>query len=171
MSIVLGIDPGSRLMGYGVVTFNNQTLKHLDHGTLQIKGTSITEKCYSIFEQLSIIIKQHQPDSVAIEEVFFAKNARTALVLGQARGAALTAIAHHQLKPEEYSARAIKQSITGSGKASKQQVQQMVKMLLKLVATPANDAADGLACAVCHCHHQGVLAKINRATITAGKQI
>ena len=170
MSIILGIDPGSRLMGYGIVALNKQSIEHIDHGTLIIKGSSMSEKCHDIFKQLNVIIKQYQPNSAAIEEVFFAKNPRSALVLGQARGAALTAMAYHQLKPEEYAARAIKQSITGSGKANKQQVQQMVKMLLKLNSIPANDAADALACAICHCHHQGLLAKMNKATITAGRR-
>ncbi len=168
MSIILGIDPGSRFTGYGIISFNNNKISHIHHGTIRTTGDDFSSRLYQIYAELNTIINQYEPKEAAIENVFFAKNAQSALKLGQARGAAITSIASKALPLSEYSPKEIKQSITGTGAASKQQVQQMVKILLKLTQIPQSDAADALACAVCHCHSHTVLARIKNAKTTAG---
>jgi crossover junction endodeoxyribonuclease RuvC len=168
MDIILGIDPGSRFTGYGIISVDGNIISHLDHGTIKTSNKDFSARLFHIYNELNHIITKHQPNQAAIETVFFAKNAQSALKLGQARGAAITAIASKALPLHEYSPKQIKQSITGTGAADKQQVQQMVKMLLKLNDIPQSDAADALACAVCHCHHHTVLARIKNATTTAG---
>ena len=164
MKIMLGIDPGSQLTGYGIIGFNAQDLTQIAHGTIKVQGNSLAEKCFYLFSEIQSIIREHNPTEVAVEQVFFAKNAQSALKLGQARGAMLTAIASFQKPVYEYPPTQIKKTTTGLGRAGKNQVQQMIRMLLNLKTAPQEDAADALACAVCHCHHQGILARIEQAT-------
>ena len=125
MSIVLGVDPGSRFTGYGLVYFKQQRFIHIDHGTIKTPKGNFADKLYCIFKELNRVITQHQPTTAAIEQVFFAKNAQSALKLGQARGAAITAISHNACSLFEYSAKQIKQSVTGTGSADKKQIQHM----------------------------------------------
>ena len=164
MKIILGIDPGSILTGYGLVALANQNITHIAHGTIKVQGNSLAEKCFFLFSEIQSIMNEHTPTEVAVEQVFFAKNAQSALKLGQARGAMLTAIASLQKPVYEYTPTQIKKTTTGLGRAGKTQVQQMIRMLLNLKTEPQSDAADALACAVCHCHHQGILARIEQAT-------
>lgn len=168
MSIILGIDPGSRFTGIGVIDTENGNIAHLHHEVIKTSTTSLPERLRIIYHGVQEALNQYQPQMIAIEEVFFSCNAQSALKLGQARGAAITACANHGLSVAEYSARQIKQSVVGYGAAGKSQIQQMVKALLKLNTTPPSDAADALAIAICHCHQYRVLDKLNRARITAG---
>lgn len=150
MSIILGIDPGSRITGYGVIQHVQGKFAYLGSGCIRTSGDSLPEKLKQIHAGVSEIIIQFQPDMFAIEEVFMGKNAASALKLGQARGAAIVAAVNRDLTVGEYTARQIKQAVVGTGAAEKEQVQQMVKSLLKLPGTPQADAADALAVALCH---------------------
>lgn len=150
MSIILGIDPGSRITGYGVIQHVHGKFTYLGSGCIRTSGETLPEKLKQIHAGVSELIIQFQPDKFAIEEVFMGKNAASALKLGQARGAAIVAAVSNELEVGEYTARQIKQAVVGTGGADKEQVQQMVKSLLKLPGTPQADAADALAVALCH---------------------
>lgn len=150
MSIILGIDPGSRITGYGVIQHVQGKFHYLGSGCIRTSGDSLPERLKQIHAGVSEIIIQFQPDKFAIEDVFMGKNAASALKLGQARGAAIVAAVSNDLEVGEYTARQIKQAVVGNGGADKEQVQQMVVNLLKLAGTPQADAADALAVALCH---------------------
>ena len=152
MSIILGIDPGSRITGYGVIQQKGSKCVYIASGCIRTKGDVLAPKLDMIFNGISEIIQQYQPSEFAIEQVFMAKNPDSALKLGQARGAAIVAATQADLYVCEYSARQIKQAVSGTGGASKEQVQQMVMQILKLSGRPQADAADGLAVAICHAH-------------------
>ena len=154
MAIILGIDPGSRLTGYGVVRQTGQKFEYIASGCIRLTLNDIPDRLKQIFDGVSQIIAQTQPTMFAIEQVFMARNADSALKLGQARGAAIVAAKHAGLEVYEYSARQVKQSVVGTGAADKAQVQHMVRTLLKLPANPQADAADALAVALCHGHTQ-----------------
>jgi len=153
MSIIIGIDPGSIRTGFGIIKSEKQQLSHIAHGTINAKGNSVPERLHFIYQALHEIIALHKPHTAAIEEVFMQINVQSALKLGQARGAALIALAHYALPIDEYSPREIKKTIAGYGAASKDQVQFMVRAQLKLSTNPQADAADALAIAICHACH------------------
>jgi crossover junction endodeoxyribonuclease RuvC len=155
---VLGIDPGSVITGYGLIESDGARSFHLAHGHIRVKGDSFAEKLGHIHSALGEIINQWQPQEVAIEQVFLSNNAMSALKLGQARGAAITAAVSRQLSVAEYAPRLVKQVVTGSGSADKKQVQTMVRALLQIVSAVQVDAADGLAIAICHAHSRQTLA-------------
>ncbi len=161
MAIVLGIDPGSRITGYGVIKQSKAKVEYVASGCIRVQGTDLAPRLKQIFDGVQEIIHQYQPNEFAIEQVFMAKNPDSALKLGQARGAAIVAATTFDLPVAEYSARQIKQSVVGKGSADKTQVQHMVKYLLKLPATPQADAADALAVALCHTHTQQSLIKMS----------
>lgn len=161
MPIILGIDPGSRITGYGVIKKVGNNSQYLGSGCIRVQGTELAPRLKQIFDGVSEIIQQYQPTEFAIEQVFMAKNPDSALKLGQARGAAIVAATTFDLPVAEYSARQIKQSVVGKGSADKSQVQHMVTYLLKLGATPQADAADALAVALCHTHTQQSLIKMS----------
>lgn len=168
MAIILGIDPGSRITGYGVVRQQGTTLTYLGSGCIKTMaagdGVPLSERLKTIFQGVTEIILQFQPDEFAIEQVFMARNPDSALKLGQARGAAIVAASMQDLPVDEYSARHIKQAVVGTGAASKEQVQHMVMHLLKLPKRPQADAADALGVAICHAHHrQSLLTQTRRA--------
>ncbi len=155
MSIILGIDPGSRLTGYGIIQRHGRHLHYVASGCIRVTGTAaqpltLAEKLKRIHNSVAELITQFQPDEFAIEQVFMARNPDSALKLGQARGAAIVAAACCDLPVAEYSARSIKQAVVGTGAAEKEQVQHMVMALLKLSRRPQADAADALAVAICH---------------------
>jgi len=153
MPIILGIDPGSRITGYGVIKTDGQKLEYLDCGCIRVQideDTPLSSRLKQIFQGISHIIGQFQPQQVAIEQVFLSKNADSALKLGQARGSAMVAAAMLGYDVFEYSARQVKQAVVGTGAADKTQVQHMVTTLLRLNKTPQADAADALAIAICH---------------------
>lgn len=157
MTVIIGIDPGSRKTGYGLIRVQGNASFHLAHGCLVLKGETLAERLQQIFTGLRELILHYQPQEAAIEQVFMHENPNSALKLGQARGAALVAVS---MPVNEYSARRIKQSIVGYGAASKEQVQQMVKRLLNLQAKLQSDAADALAIALCHAHSRTLNSKL-----------
>lgn len=149
---VLGIDPGSVKTGFGIIESNGQQSRYVHSGYLKLPTESLSHKLGQIFSQLSEIIIQYQPDHMAIEQVFLSKNAASALKLGHARGAAMTAGVHAELEIFEYSAKAVKQSTVGYGSASKEQIQHMILRLLNMRKVLQEDEADALAVALCHAH-------------------
>ncbi len=151
---VLGIDPGSIITGYGIVEKNGNDLKTLKWGAIRTKrNQSFPEKLKKIYDDLTEIIKTYEPSVAAIENIFFAENAKSALKLGQVRGATILASINSGLETAEYTPLEIKQSITGYGRADKTQIQIMVTKLLCLKETPKPlDASDALAVAICHLH-------------------
>lgn len=151
MTRILGIDPGSRKTGFGIIDVIGSKTVYVTSGVIRMSDTdSLPLRLKTIFDSLSLIIGEHRPQEMAIEQVFMAKNAASALKLGQARGAAIVAAAALNLPVFEYEARKVKQSVVGNGAADKLQVQHMVKTLLKLPASPQEDAADALAVGLCH---------------------
>ena len=149
---IMGVDPGSVITGYGVIETDGIRSVHIAHGHLKVKGENLPEKLGMIFTGISQIIQEWQPQEFAIEDVFFSKNAQSALKLGQARGAAICAAVTKNLSVSEYSPRSVKQAISGTGAAKKNQVQHMVGIILNLSQTLQEDAADGLAISICHGH-------------------
>ena len=149
---ILGIDPGLVQTGYGIITINNNDPQIVDYGVVKpIVKEELASRLLTIFEDVSEIINMHKPSIFSIEDVFYGKNAKSALRLGQARGAAMVAAASAGLSIHEYSARKIKQALTGNGNAHKEQVQFMVKAALKMDKPPEPiDASDALATALCH---------------------
>jgi len=150
MSIILGIDPGSRITGFGVIETNGNKHRYVDSGFIRTQNKAIAQRCHEIYQGLIEIIDLFQPDEVGIEEVFVKTNVNSALKLGQARGAALVAAASRNLIIAEYTPRRVKQTVVGYGAAEKEQIQHMVKLLLNLKDLPQVDAADALAIAICH---------------------
>jgi crossover junction endodeoxyribonuclease RuvC len=147
----IGVDPGSRYTGFGIVEGDGFHLKHVHHGTVKLAPSRpLHERLNIIFEQIKVHIGSYEPAFMAVEEVFFAKNVRSALSLGQARGAAILAGTSSGLSIHEYSALSIKQSVAGYGRAPKEQVAAMVQRLLGIDPIGEPDAADALAVAVCH---------------------
>tara|TARA_R110002167_G_scaffold52042_2_gene150538 strand:- start:7621 stop:8136 length:516 start_codon:yes stop_codon:yes gene_type:complete len=152
MSLILGIDPGSRITGFGVINVVGSRHEYVASGCIRIKGDHLPDRLQQIFEGVVEIITLYQPQDMAIEQVFMAKNADSALKLGQARGAAIVAGATQGLSVSEYAARAVKLAVVGKGSAEKSQVQHMVSSILKLPGLPQEDAADALAIALCHAY-------------------
>lgn len=148
--IILGIDPGSRCTGYGLIRVIQNQSTCLAFGEIRTNGTQLQNRLQQINDALNQIIQTHQPHEAAIEQVFTFHNHQSALKLGQARGAALVALTQAALPVSEYSARQVKKAVVGYGGASKTQIQQMVTLLLKLKTPPPADAADALAIALCH---------------------
>ncbi|MDX5151797.1 MAG: crossover junction endodeoxyribonuclease RuvC [Acidiferrobacterales bacterium] len=149
---ILGIDPGSRFTGFGVIDTEGPRLSYHASGCIRITDTDLPDRLKTIFDGITEIVRLHSPDIVAIEKVFMARNADSALKLGQARGAAIAAVLQGEMPVAEYTALQIKQAVVGSGRAGKEQVQHMVRALLRLDGQPQADAADALACAICHAH-------------------
>jgi crossover junction endodeoxyribonuclease RuvC len=152
MTRIIGIDPGSRRTGYGVIDIAGSKISYVTSGIVRLPEAGLPDRLKIIFDGISQIIQQYQPDHMAIEEVFMSQNAGSALKLGQARGAAIVAGVNGGLPVGEYSARSVKQSVVGTGAADKSQVQMMIVQLLKLSESPTEDAADALAVAICHAH-------------------
>lgn len=148
--IILGIDPGSRTTGYGLIDNQANQIHYIASGYLKIDGNSLPQRLGQIFQQIDSVIRQHRPEHMSIENVFMQRNADSALKLGQARGAAICAAYQAGLEIAEYAPREIKQALVGSGAASKEQVQHMVKRLLGLQKNLQSDEGDGLAIAICH---------------------
>ncbi len=165
MALILGIDPGSRITGYGVVNVVGNRIEYVTSGCIRIAGDHLPDRLQQVFEGVQEVITRYTPQEMAIEQVFMAKNADSALKLGQARGAAIVAGAVNGLSVAEYAARSIKQAVVGKGGADKSQVQHMVRSILKLPGTPQADAADALAVAICHAHTQA--GKINQMSVNS----
>ena len=173
MSIILGIDPGSRVTGYGVIRQVGQHLEYLGSGAIRTSADDMPTRLKRIYAGITEIITQFQPDMFAIEQVFMAKNPDSALKLGQARGTAIVAAVNHDLPVFEYAARLVKQTVVGIGSADKVQVQEMVARILQLSAKPQADAADALAIAITHAHsiqHSLTVAKQSQQIVSSEKE-
>lgn len=162
MTLILGIDPGSRVTGYGLIREHNRQLHYVDSGCIRTSEGEFSGRLLQIFNGICHLMEQFNPSEVAIEQVFMHKNPNSALKLGHARGVAIVACASHRVKVSEYSAREVKQSVVGYGAAEKEQVNHMVVHLLMLSNSPQSDAADALAIAICHSHMRGGLATLRR---------
>jgi len=149
---VLGIDPGSRTTGFGVIETDGRHSRHVASGCISTTAKEFPQRLAEIFRGLAEVVAAHAPQETAVEQVFMAKNASSALKLGQARGAAITAVVHAGLPVFEYTPRAVKLAVVGTGGAEKPQVAHMVKVLLNLREKLAADQADALAVALCHAH-------------------
>ena len=150
---ILGIDPGLRIMGFGVLEKHGNQLLYVASGCIKSNDKhSLPERIHTLFTGLSEVIATYRPTQAAIEKVFVNVNPQSTLLLGQARGAAISALVHGGLPVAEYTALQIKQAVVGHGKAAKEQVQDMIVRLLALPGSPTADAADALACAICHAH-------------------
>jgi crossover junction endodeoxyribonuclease RuvC len=160
VAIILGIDPGSRKCGYGVISAVGNRMQYLSCGTIRIEHLEFPDRLQVIFTTLCEIIDEYQPQFAAVEEVFVGKSASSALKLGQARGAAMVACSSRKLEIHSYATRKVKLAVVGSGSAEKAQMQHMIKVLLKLSETPGEDAADALSVALCHAHTQHGLVRM-----------
>ncbi len=156
---VLGIDPGLRVTGFGVIDVVGQSRSYVASGCIRTpQEAGLPGRLRTIIDGLFEIIAEYQPTQVAVEQVFVNINPQSTLLLGQARGAAISAVVMRELPVAEYTALQVKQAVVGNGHAAKEQVQEMVKRLLRLEGYPQADAADALACALCHANHSGQLA-------------
>jgi crossover junction endodeoxyribonuclease RuvC len=153
---ILGLDPGSRVTGFGVVDAGQTGLRYVASGCIRVGNGAMPARLLEIHRHVIELVDTYAPGEIAIERVFMHKNPDSALKLGQARGAALCGACHAGAPVFEYAARAIKQTVTGTGAAAKGQVQHMIKSLLTLQGRLSTDAADALAIAVCHAQHRGM---------------
>ena len=156
MPSILGIDPGSRKTGFGIIEIKNRKIEHVINGRLVVGDGDFPDRLRQIFVGLTDLIERYQPDMMAIEKVFLHKNADSALKLGQARGAAICAGVSQNLAVHEYTATQIKKAVVGNGHAKKDQVQYMMQIILSLPDVIEEDAADALACAVTHANFADV---------------
>lgn len=164
MTRILGIDPGSRITGYGIIDSDGNHSVHISHGNIRIENPELSGKLRTVFENLTNLIIEFKPQEVAVEKVFMHRNADSVLKLGQARGAAITACTLQDLNVFEYTPNEVKQATVGKGHAAKQQVQHMVKVLLCLDRLPETDAADALAVALCHAHSREGIRRMNKSS-------
>lgn len=149
---ILGLDPGLRVTGYGVIDKTGQNLSYVTSGVIRTGEGALPERIRVLFAGIQEIVTTYRPDAAAVEKVFVNVNPQSTLLLGQARGAAIAALTHAGQPVYEYTALQVKQAVVGNGHADKQQVMHMVRRLLGLPAEPKADAADALACAICHAH-------------------
>lgn len=162
--IILGIDPGTVITGWGVVQVIGSALRHAGHGTINSsQAEPQAVRLSRIFNGLTKVLREYQPDGVSLEKVFFALNVQSALKLGQARGVALLAAAEQGIDVHEYAAVEIKSAVVGNGHATKQQVQMMIGSLLRVSGRVPVDAADALAAAICHLNRQNFQARVAEA--------
>ena len=171
MAIILGIDPGSRITGYGVINAIGGQREYIASGHVKISGDELPTRLGQIYRAVDELIETYIPQQFAIEKVFMARNADSALKLGQARGVAMVAAVNHGLPVSEYSARQVKQAVVGSGGAEKEQVQHMVARILKLPGLPQADAADALAIALTHANTQASLVRLASSQAPGRKQL
>jgi crossover junction endodeoxyribonuclease RuvC len=158
---ILGIDPGLRTTGFGVIDRQGNKLTYIASGTIKTPDADLPQRLKTIFSSVAEVIAAYTPDCAAIEKVFVNVNPQSTLLLGQARGAAICALVQADLPVAEYTALQVKQAVVGQGKAQKQQVQDMVQRLLSLSGMPGTDAADALGVAICHAHSGDVLAALS----------
>lgn len=167
----MGIDPGSRITGYGIIDLDGSCNRYVASGCIPTDSRQpLPERLKTIFEAVADIVRRHQPAEAAVEQVFMHRNPDSALKLGQARGAAICAVVVAGLPVSEYAARAIKQAVVGHGAADKTQVQHMIRLLLNLPEPPSADAADALAVAICHGHTRQTLQRFGAAAAMAGRR-
>jgi crossover junction endodeoxyribonuclease RuvC len=157
---ILGIDPGLRVTGFGVIDKSGQTLTYVTSGVIKTADADLPSRLNTIFEGISTLVRQHSPDQSSIEKVFVNVNPQSTLLLGQARGAAICGLVASGVPVAEYTALQLKQAVVGYGRATKEQMQQMVVRLLGLSGVPSSDAADALGMAICHAHAGGATAAL-----------
>ncbi|WP_313069689.1 crossover junction endodeoxyribonuclease RuvC [Melaminivora sp.] len=160
---ILGIDPGLQTTGFGVLDVQGHALQYVASGTIRTAGVALGDlpgRLKVLFDGVSEVVARYQPDSAAVEIVFVNVNPQSTLLLGQARGAALTALVHADLAVAEYTALQMKKAVVGHGRAAKAQVQEMVRRLLQLPGLPGTDAADALGLAITHAHAGAAMARI-----------
>ncbi len=162
MPVILGIDPGSNITGFGVIETAGNKYNYIASGSISTTKNHLSKQLREIFDGISVLISLHRPEEVAIEQVFIHANVNSALKLGQARGAAIVAVSEENIKIAEYSARQVKQAVVGYGNAEKAQVQHMVRLLLKLKNKPQADEADALAVAICHANSRGLSLRLQK---------
>ncbi len=157
MTRILGIDPGLRVTGFGVIEQHGQRLDYVTSGVIRTGEGDLPSRLGTIFEGVTSLVREYRPDQAAIEKVFVNVNPQSTLLLGQARGAAICALVTNGAPVAEYTALQLKQSVVGNGRAKKEQVQEMVVRLLNLSGLPGTDAADALGMAICHAHAGSIL--------------
>ena len=157
---LLGIDPGLRLTGFGVIDVHNHTMRYVASGVIKVAGEALPERLRSLIDGIHEVVETYAPQESVIEKVFVNINPQSTLLLGQARGAAIGALVLKDLPVHEYTALQLKKAVVGHGKAAKEQVQEMVARLLNLPRAPQADAADALAAAICHAQNRGHLAAL-----------
>jgi len=168
---ILGIDPGSRLTGYGLIEGRGNHLRHVDNGVIATSSKDpLPQRLKIIHDGVAALIEEFHPEAMAVESVFLAKNAQSALKLGHARASAIIAGVNAGLPVAEYSALQVKSAVVGYGKAAKSQVQQMVKTLLNLPEISQEDAADALAVAICHFHSRPLNNQLARLQAATGRR-
>jgi crossover junction endodeoxyribonuclease RuvC len=163
MQRIIGIDPGSRITGYGVIDSDGRSSSHVASGCITTRKEDLPQRLGEIYSGISAVIKEYQPEEMAVEQLFVSRNAATALKLGQARGAAICAGVAAALPVAEYTPRMIKQALVGTGAADKAQVEHMVRLILKLQQKLAADEADALAVAISHAHSKTTMQNLARA--------
>ncbi|MDR1528961.1 MAG: crossover junction endodeoxyribonuclease RuvC [Burkholderiales bacterium] len=171
---IIGLDPGLRVTGFGVIDIDGNRRVYVASGSISTEGKELSTRLGVIARDLTYIVQQYQPQEACIEQVFVNINPQSTLLLGQARGAAITALVMAGLPVYEYTANQVKQSVVGHGKAQKRQVQHMVQRLLTLPVAPAADAADALACAICHANsaiNTGDIVQITKSRRRSGGRI
>lgn len=151
--IILGVDPGSRITGYGLIERSGSELKYITSGCIRMGNHPLDQRLLMLHRALKDLIAEYQPDTAAVEQVFMHAHPKSALVLGHARGAILVTLASLGTALAEYAPREVKLAVVGKGAAAKEQVGHMVRVLLNLSGTPQEDAADALGVAICHAHH------------------
>lgn len=169
--VILGIDPGSRVTGFGVIKIQDNKIYYVSSGCIRITEESTANRLKQIADGITEVINIYAPTESAIEQIFMFQNPGAALKLGQARGVAMCTLAINELEVTEYSAKQIKQAVVGTGGAAKAQVQHMVQSLLGLSKKPQEDAADALAIAICHYHSSKSLARMSSAKKVTRRRI
>lgn len=164
---ILGIDPGSRLTGFGILDCRDTKAVYVASGSINSAGGTMPERLKMIFRAVHNIVDEYRPDVVVVESVFMHRNAGSALKLGHARSAAICATFALELDVFEYAPREIKQAIVGTGAASKEQIQHMIRELLRLEGSPSPDAADALAAALCHANQRRLKSRLGRVRALA----
>lgn len=171
---ILGIDPGLNRTGYGIIEVHSGALRWIESGVIRVPAAALPERLQTILRELAAVIERSAPDEASVEKVFVNVNPKSTLLLGQARGAAICAAVGAGLAVHEYTALQVKQATAGYGRADKTQMQKMVQRLLGLERAPPSDAADALACAICHAHAssrpRSVAAQLAAATDGAGSR-
>ncbi len=169
---IIGIDPGLRVTGFGIIDrYNDHDLRYVSSGVIKSDQTELPKRLHDIFTSLMTVIEQHRPNCAAIEKVFVNVNPQSTLLLGQARGAALVALTQSIPEVHEYTALQLKQSVVGYGRATKEQMQEMVQRLLHLSNTPSTDAADALGMAITHAHSLSYLQHISASTTSTNNTL
>jgi len=156
---ILGIDPGSRTTGFGIVDTDGQRSQRVASGCIRVGQQPWPERLGSIYDRVAALVAEHRPHEMAVEQLIFARDPKAALKIGQARGAVLCAALKGGVQVHEYSPKSVKLAVVGTGGADKVQVQHMVRILLTLPESPAEDEADALAIALCHAHSMGIPAR------------